>query len=128
MLANGTTDYQQIPPAASTRRQMLQTNANVQVWLVRPLNGTDPLESTDIIPIGYHQNNFPGANANRLDNEIRVIIPHRLGFTDSVGAAILDEVKVFYENRTGETNLEIRIDPNTPNTCLLYTSPSPRDS
>ena len=99
MLANTTTDYQQIPPAVSTRRQMLQTNANLQVWLVRPLNGTDPLESTDLIPIGYHQNHFPGANANRLDNEIRVIIPHRLGFTDSVGAAILDEVKVFYEPR-----------------------------
>ena len=121
MLANTTTDYQQIPPAASNRRQMLQTNANLQVWLVRPLNGTDPLESTDLIPIGYHSANFPGANTQRLDNEIRVIIPHRLGFTDSVGATINDDVKVFYENRTGETFLEIRNAPATFNPTTIPT-------
>ena len=121
MLANTTTDYQQIPPAASNRRQMLQTNANLQVWLVRPLNGTDPLESTDLIPIGYHSANFPGASTQRLDNEIRVIIPHRLGFTDSVGATINDDVKVFYENRTGETFLEIRNAPATFNPTTIPT-------
>ena len=121
MLATETTNYQTVPPSASTRRQMLQTNANVQVWLVRPLNGTDPLESTDIIPIGYHSANFPGANADRLDNEIRVIIPHRLGFTDSTGATINDDVKVLYENRTGETNLEIRNAPATFNPTTIPT-------
>ena len=36
---------------------------------------------------------------------------------------------VFDDTSTGSTGTKLRVtnEPNTPNTCLLYTSPSPRD-
>ena len=73
------------------------------------------------VPSGRSENDV--SQREDLANFISMITRDETPFMSSVGKT--KATAIYHEWQTDELQ---KPDPNTPNTCLLYTSPSPRDS
>ena len=84
--------------------------------------------------VDLHNNSLDALRLNRIElgNNIQVHLPredHTVAYTGTlVGKRVTLSKGTPTHRLTLWVHSEERIEPNTPNTCLLYTSPSPRDS
>ena len=93
--------------------------------------GIDAVSGNEIkkaIEVGFKPKDIVFAGVGKTDSEIKLSIDNNISYLNCESPQEIDVINNFSSKVDKVTKISIRINPNIKtDTCLLYTSPSPRD-
>src|SRR5680860_1687371 len=107
-------------PVLATVVSLLSLRVGAQAGLKLPIRQYPELSNTTITVI----TTYPGANADLIQGFITVPIQQAVASAEGIDTLTASSSQ---NVSTVTLNLKLNADPDRAMTCLLYTSPSPRD-